>query len=375
MPVRKLLLLFSFAAVFVFCSACGGDSSMPAATPSPTGAPAPTTNPEFVVEEVVGGLEVPWELVFAPDGRWFFTERPGRVRVRTADGSLLPEPAFSEPTPNTEAGMLGLEIDRDFANNHRLYLFTCPTQTNCHLLRLVENNNRLTVDRVLLEVSGGSRHMAGRIKIGPDGFLYVGYGDVGIPENSQTLANLAGKILRMTTDGAPAPGNPFPEQPLVYALGLRDPQGLAWDAANQLYATDHGESSNDEVNIIFSGKNYGWPTCQGRCGDPAFEDPVRLFFPETAAPSGGTFYLAGNIPQWRDSLLFGTLGLPDNTFAKHVHRIKFRAPASGEIVEEEVLYRGQFGRIRNVVQGPDGLIYFMSSNGNGTDKILRVRPR
>jgi aldose sugar dehydrogenase len=314
-------------------------------------------------------------LVFAPDGRWFFTERPGRVRVRAADGSLLAEPAFTEATPNTEAGMLGLELDRDFANNHRMYLFTCPTQSQCRLLRMVEKDNKLTVDKVLLELAGGPKHIAGRIKIGPDGFLYVGYGDIGVPENAQTRDNLAGKILRITTDGAPAPGNPFPDQPMIFALGLRDPQGLAWDAANQLYATDHGESSHDEVNIIFAGKNYGWPRCQGRCGDPAFEDPVKLFFPETAAPSGGTFYLAGAIPQWRDSLLFGTLGLPDNTFAKHVHRIKFRAPASGEIVEEEMLYRGEFGRIRNVVQGRDGFVYFMSSNGNGTDRIMRVRPK
>lgn len=282
MPLRKLLPLLSLVAVVIFSVACGGDATTPQSPTGPT--PTSSSNPELVVEEVVGGLEVPWELVFAQDGRWFFTERPGRVRVRSADGNLLPEPAFNEPTPNTEAGMLGLEIDRDFANNHRMYLFTCPTQMNCHLLRLVENNNRLTVDRVLLEVSGGSRHMAGRIKIGPDGFLYVGYGDTGIPENSQTLSNLAGKILRMTTDGAPAPGNPFPEQPLVYALGLRDPQGLAWDAADQLYGTDHGESSHDEVNMIFPGRNYGWPTCEGRCGNPAFEDPVKLFFPETALP-------------------------------------------------------------------------------------------
>jgi aldose sugar dehydrogenase len=376
MPDRKLLLTFVLAVLAAFLVSCGGDSSTPETptTPTtPTG--SPSTPADLVVEEVIGNLEVPWELVFAPDGRWFFTERPGRVRVRDANGNLLTQPAFNEPTPNGEAGMLGLEIDPDFTNNHRLYLFTCPSRDTCRLMRMVENNNQLTVDKVLLEVSGGPKHIAGRIKIGPDGLLYVGYGDIGNPSNAQTTDNLAGKILRMTTDGAPAPGNPFPQQPLIYAMGLRDPQGLAWDAASQLYATDHGENSHDEVNIIFSGKNYGWPTCEGQCGNPAFEDPVKLFFPETAAPSGGTFYLAGNIPQWRDSLLFGTLGLPDNDFAKHVHRIKFRAPASGEIVEEEVLYRGQYGRIRNVVQGRDGNIYFMSSNGNGGDKILRVRPR
>jgi glucose/arabinose dehydrogenase len=162
---------------------------------------------------------------------------------------------------------------------------------------------------------------------------------------------------------------------MIYALGFRDPQGLAWDSSNQLYGTDHGENSHDEVNIIFAGSNYGWPICEGICGNPAFVDPVKLFFPETAAPSGGTFYLASAIPQWRDSLLFGSLGLADNTFAHHVHRIKFRAPGSREIVEEEVLFHDQFGRIRNVVQGPDGFIYFMTSNGFNNDQIVRVRPR
>jgi glucose/arabinose dehydrogenase len=380
MPVSKFLLTLLVCSLVAVSLSCGGGTSTPTPPGTVTPPPAPTppagsTAVDLVTEQVIGNIDLPWELVFAPDGRWFFTERAGRVRVRDADGNLLDEPAFTEPTPNTEAGMLGLALDPNFSVNHFVYLFTCPTQDHCHLLRLFEGNSKLTVDKTLLELDGGPRHMAGRIKFGPDGFLYVGYGDIGNSANAQSLDNLAGKILRMTADGVPAPGNPFPEQPMIYALGFRDPQGLAWDSSNQLYGTDHGENSHDEVNIIFAGSNYGWPICEGICGNPAFVDPVKLFFPETAAPSGGTFYLANVIPQWQDSLLFGSLGLSDNTFAHHVHRIKFRAPGSREIVEEEVLFHDQFGRIRNVVQGPDNFIYFMTSNGNNNDQIIRVRPR
>jgi glucose/arabinose dehydrogenase len=232
-----------------------------------------------------------------------------------------------------------------------------------------------TVDKVLLTLKSGLNHIAGRIKMGPDAYLYIAYGDLREPWRAQSLNVLQGKILRITRDGAPAPGNPFPDHPYIYAYGLRDPQGLAWDASGQLYATDHGEEAKDEVNIIYRGKNYGWPTCQGRCNDVRFEDPVKLFYPETGAPSGCTFYFSGMIPQWRDSMFIGLLGLADNTYARHVHRIKFSAPGSGTITAEEVLYRGKYGRIRNVVEGRDGYLYFMTSNGGGTDKILRIRPQ
>jgi glucose/arabinose dehydrogenase len=282
---------------------------------------------------------------------------------------------YQEKSANTEAGMLGLALDPAFSTNHRLYLFHCPDTTRCKVMRLVEKDNVATVEKVLLQLKSGLNHVSGRIKIGPDGYLYIAYGDLRESWRSQSMSVLQGKILRITTDGAPAAGNPFSQQPLVYALGLRDPQGLAFDASGQLYATDHGEVSHDEVNLIYRGANYGWPTCQGRCGDVRFVDPAKLFYPETAAPSGCTFYLSGVIPQWRDSFFLGSLGLADNTFAHHVHRIKFKAPASGTIVAEEALYRGKYGRIRNVVEGKDGYLYFMTSNGGGADKILRVRPQ
>jgi glucose/arabinose dehydrogenase len=185
----------------------------------------------------------------------------------------------------------------------------------------------------------------------------------------------------MNLDGTPAAGNPFPNAPFVYALGLRDPQGLAWDSAGQLYATDHGPTSNDEVNIILAGANYGWPTCVGICNNPAFVDPVRLFKPVTAAPSGAAFYRGSRIPGWDGSMLIALLGLANNSYAHHVHQLFFDQPGGRAVTQEQVLWRNRFGRIRDVVEGPDGFLYFSTSNvhtsvkGNpGDDRILRARP-
>lgn len=328
---------------------------------------------------------MPWEIVFAPDGRLIFTEQPGRLRV-IENGNLLARPAldFTARVPGGEAGMLGLEIDRNFSANGFLYVFYCyetaasATGVRCRVARLVMSGNSAREDKVLLDFLGvgqGRHHNAGRIKIGPDNLLYVTTGDLTQRQRAQDLNDLAGKILRMNLDGSAAAGNPFPDHPYIYAYGLRDPQGLAFDSSGQLYCTEHGEESHDEVNIIHAGANYGWPICEGRCNDPRFVDPIKLFFPETAAPSGGTFYNGSLIPQWNGSLLFATLGLPDNTFAHHIHRIKFNAPGGTEIVEEEVLYRNQFGRIRTVVQGPDGFVYFSTSSGGGVDRIIRIRPK
>lgn len=365
---------------------CGGSGS-PAPEPAPggggdggdnDGGGAPST-PQLTTEVVASGLTVPWEMVFTPDGRMFFTEQPGRVRVISAAGELLSPPALdlTAQVPGGEAGMLGLALDPSFSQNRFLYIFYCTGSADaptCRIARFVESNDRLTLDNTLLEFAGARHHNAGRLKLGPDGLLYATIGDLRDSANGQRL-NLYGSVIRMNLDGTPAAGNPFSDAPYVYAYGFRDPQGIAWDSSGQLYATEHGPESNDEIDRVEMGKNYGWAACVGRCNDPRWVDPVRLWNPETVAPSGATFYYGGTIPQWDGSLLFASLGLSDNTYARHVHRIKFDAPGGSKIVEEEVLYRGEFGRIRNVVQGPDGFVYFSTSNGGGQDRIVRIRPK
>jgi glucose/arabinose dehydrogenase len=248
--------------------------------------------------------------------------------------------------------------------------------------RIVISGGSASLDQVLFEyVSQNPDHTGGRLIVGPDHLLYLSTGDHDSPATSQDITSMSGKVIRMNLDGTPAAGNPFPQNPMVYALGFRDPQGLAFDSSGQLYGTDHGPTSNDEVNIILAGGNYGWPTCVGICGNPVFVDPVKLFNPQTAAPSGATFYRGSVIPGWNGSMLFACLGLAGNNFAHHVHQLFFNAPGGRTVVAEQILWQNRFGRIRDVVEGPDGFLYFSTSNkhtsvtGNaGDDRIVRAHP-
>ncbi len=332
---------------------------------------------QLKTEVVASGLTVPWALAFAPDGRLFFTEQPGRLRI-LQNGTLFTALDYTNIVPGGESGMLGLALDPQFANNHTLYICYCVDANGrkCRVSSFIESNNSVAgTERILLEYPGTlTHHAAGRIMI-HDGLLYVTVGDLDDPPLAQDKTSFAGKILRMTLQGAPAPGNPFTENAYVYTYGHRDPQGLAFDSSGALYSTEHGPVSNDEVNFITAGGNYGWPICVGKCGNPAFIDPIRLWNPETLAPSGATFYYGNVIPQWDGSMLIASLGLPNNTYAHHIHRLKFDKPGGTNIVQEEILYRDLFGRIRDVVEGPDGFVYFSTSSGGGVDKIVRIRPQ
>jgi glucose/arabinose dehydrogenase len=331
-------------------------------------------------ETVASGLFIPWEMVFSNDGRMFFTEQRGRLRV-IANGALVSTPLLDlrSRTRGGEEGMLGLEIDPNFSSNHYLYMFWCyitsDTTTGCNIDRVVvDSNTSAHIDKTLLTFVGShGHHNAGRLKLGRDGYLYLAVGDFFNSANAQSMSTFAGKILRLQLDGSPAPGNPFTTSPYIYALGFRDPQGLAFDSNGQLYSTDHGNIFDDEVNLITSGADYGWPNCQGSCTSAPYTPPLRVFTSYTIAPSGATFYYSGVIPQWTGSLLFASLGQSDDPQAHHLHRIKFAADGR-TIQQEEVIFKDQFGRIRNVAVGPDGYVYFSTSNGNYTDKIVRVKP-
>ena len=335
---------------------------------------------ELKLETVASGLYVPWEMVWAPDGRMFFTEQRGRLRV-IANGQLVSTPLLDlrSQTRGGEQGVLGLVIDPNFSSNRYLYMFWCfitgTTSTGCKIDRIVVGSNTSArFDKTLLQFTGSNNHHnAGRLILGPDGYLYATIGDIAVAQNAQNLSTLAGKIIRMKIDGSPAPGNPFPSAPYVFALGFRDPQGLAFDNKGVLYATEHGNRFNDEVDRVIMGGNYGWPNCEGSCTDPQYIAPLRVYIDYTIAPSGATFYYGNAIPQWTGSLLFASLGQDDDPNARHLHRMKFGSDGK-QIIEEQVLFKDQFGRIRNVVQGPDGYVYFSTANGAYVDKIVRVRP-
>ncbi|HEX6880172.1 MAG TPA: PQQ-dependent sugar dehydrogenase [Terriglobales bacterium] len=329
-------------------------------------------------EIVASGLTIPWSLQFAPDGRLFFTEQPGRLRV-IANGQLQTAPVFdvSADTAGGEAGLTGMALDSNFGSNHYIYIFWCHKgdPAECDVQRLIESNGTATYDQTLLSFQEAAHdHTGGRLKVGPDNMLYLSVGDWDNPPLAQDTTSYAGKILRFALDGSPAPGNPISSAPYIYALGFRDPQGLAWDSSGQLYGTDNGATANDEVDIINAGGNYGWPDCTGTCGLSQYVDPIKLFTGQSVPPSGATFYSGTAIPQWTGSLFFATMGLASNTAAHHLHRIQLDKPGGTTIVQEEELFKDEFGRLRDVTEGPDGFLYFSTSNGNGTDKIIRVRP-
>ena len=357
----------------------------PSATPTPTPSPGIATDQTLHTEDVATGLDNPWSLEFAPDGRLFFTEPPGRLRVVTSTG-LVAQPVLniSAQSAGFEAGLTGMALDPGFAANGNIFIHFCSNLSDglhCRVARVTVTGNTGTLGAILFDYKvQAPDHTGGRLGVGPDNLLYLSTGDHDTPATAQDVTSMNGKILRMNLDGTPA-GNPFPTNPFVYAMGFRDPQGLAWDSSGQLYATDHGPTSNDEVNIVTAGGNYGWPTCVGACGNAAFVDPVRLFTPVTAAPSGATFYHGTTIPGWDGSMLIGLLGLANNTFAHHVHQLFFNAPGGREVVSEQSLWHDKFGRIRDVVEGPDGFLYFSTSNLHttvtnhpGDDRIVRAHP-
>ncbi|MDW8059278.1 MAG: PQQ-dependent sugar dehydrogenase [Thermomicrobium sp.] len=359
------------------------------APPTPTATPAPTPSGpvELRVETVVGGLEAPWEVAFAPDGRLLLTERPGRVRL-VRDGQLVPEPVLTLPVAATgEAGLLGLALHPDFPTTPWVYLYYTYSEGDRlwnRVVRCTAMGDRLVDPVVVIDrIPGATIHDGGRIAFGPDGKLYVTTGDAREPTAAQDLNSLAGKILRLEPDGSVPADNPFPGSP-VWSYGHRNPQGLAWTSDGRLYATEHGPTgdlglaAHDEVNAIEPGRNYGWPFVVGTLVRQALPDavpPVIESGTATWAPSGATFVRSGRIPQWQGNLLFA--GLRSQTLWRLVLSPDGR---SAELLEP--LYRGEFGRLRTVVEGPDGALYLLTSNRDGRgsprrgdDRLLRIAPQ
>ena len=337
-----------------------------------SGAPKTTGAPTVKVEVVLRGLDTPWAIDFAPDGRWFVTERPGRVRV-VENGQLQPEPWMSFEVwerEDSEAGLLGIALDPKFAENRFVYLaYTYPAggRLQNRLVRLREDpgTKRGVEDRVLFDgVLGNQNHDGGRVKFGPDGKLYATMGDAAEAAHAQQRESLSGKILRINPDGSVPGDNPFPGSP-VYSLGHRNPQGLAWDARGRLIEAEHGSSARDEINHVEPGRNYGWPEVRGQAGDRRFVDPIIESKEDTWAPSGiailgGDLFVAALRGQ---RLLRMTL-----------------APDLGGPTRVETVLRG-YGRLRDVVVGPDRALYVTTSNRDGRgspaaddDRILRVQP-
>lgn len=337
------------------------------------------------VERVATGLEVPWGLAFLPGGDVLVTERPGRIRM-IRGGRLEAAPVATLAVAGRgEGGLLGIAADPRFAENRRFYVHYTGERDGRAVNRVVRwvlapDGRSAREDRVLLDDIAAERyHDGGRLRFGPDGMLHVGTGDAGRPSRSQDRGDPAGKILRITTDGAPAPGNPFQGSP-VLVLGLRNVQAFDWLDDGRLVVADHGPSGelgrrgHDEISIARPGANLGWPdiyACEAREG---MVSPL-LAFRDAMPPGGGAVYRGSAIPAWKGSLLVGTLG------SRHLHRVEL-AP-DGTAARHEVYLRGDppagLGRVRDVQEGPDGALWVTTSNcdGRGTcpvemDVVARI---
>ena len=331
------------------------------------------------VETVVEGLEIPWDLAFTPNGRILITERPGRIRV-VRDGALQETPyAAIEVFHRSEAGLMGIALHPDFIANG--YLYVCYTyregrSTFNRIARLTDRGDQAADHHVILDrIPGATRHDGCRIRFGPDGYLYATTGDATDPGLSQDLDSLAGKVLRIGADGSVPPDNPFPGS-LVYTWGHRNPQGLDWHpATGDLFITEHGPSEDDEVNVLEPGLNYGWPETTGAPGIPGYVDSTLALTP-TVAIAGSAFVTGDGLPEaWQGNLVFAALK------SSHLQRVELAPPDYRTVASRQTLFQGRFGRLRAVVMGPDGYLYFTTSNRDGRgsprqgdDRLLRLGP-
>lgn len=337
---------------------------------------------DYKITEFTRGLNIPWSMVFTSPNRMLISERGGNIR-EIVDGQLNPTPLIhlSETAQVSESGLMGLAIHPDYSQNK--YVYACLTYNSGSGLadkieRFVDNGNNLTRDRVILASFPAARFHAGcRTGFGPDGKLYVTTGDATIREDAQKLDSLAGKILRMNDDGTIPSDNPFGT--LVWSYGHRNPQGIAWHESGVLFSTEHGPSGNDgpgggdEVNVIKKGANYGWPVVSHGKSAPNMENPKLVFTP-AEAPSGATFYSGRVFPQFKNNFFFTALR------GAGLFRVVLNINNPEEIISYEKM-NINFGRLRDVIEGPDGLIYFSTSNRDGRgsvregdDKIYRFEP-
>lgn len=367
MEKERRLVVVAVAAVVIAAVATAffapSQTTLPIPEPRPNSGGNSTSSGVQVLAE---NLEVPWALDVAEDGRIFFTERAGRIRV-IENGTLLEDPvAFINVEQNEESGLLGLALHPNFTENHLLYIYHTYSNGSSILnkvLMLTERDNQIIESKVIIDdIPAADRNDGGRIKFGPDGKLYIATGDARQPELAQDGRSLAGKILRLNPDGTIPEDNPFEGSP-VYSYGHRNIQGLAWHPeTGELYASEHGDEGNDEINIIRPGANYGWPIED--CNAERFEEPVVCFTPAIAP--GGIVIPSSDRLGYQSDIVLAALK------AQQLRLVELPSDSERNILTG-------YGRIRDVVEAPDGTLYVATSNRDGRaipeqgdDKILRI---
>ncbi|MCC9178123.1 PQQ-dependent sugar dehydrogenase [Arthrobacter sp. zg-Y750] len=342
-------------------TACSGTGGTGQRTPLPaTPAPATVMSGAAAPDTITTGLDAPWSIVFF-EGVPLVSERDSsRILELDGEGTSREVGTVADAAGRGEGGLLGIAVRDGF-----LYAYLTAGEGNrIERRELVGTAGSLQLgppDTVLDGIPAGPVHNGGRIAFGPDGMLYATTGDAGNRASAQDLESVSGKILRMTPEGAAPGDNPFPGS-LVYSYGHRNPQGIAWDANGVLYATEFGQDTWDELNVIVPGQNYGWPEAEGITGEAGFTDPVQQWTPDDASPSGmavsnGYAYIA-------------------NLRGQRMRRVPLSDPGSSA-----EYFAGEYGRLRDVVNAPDGSLWVLTNNTDGRgspgpddDRVLRLEP-
>jgi glucose/arabinose dehydrogenase len=373
-PMARLGLAFVTAGATLLAGCSAGDDEQPQ-PPAPSFAAAPSTSasgspsaastgtPDLSSPQTLAtGIDVPWGMAFLPDGSALVGQRDRAVILQVTPGGGEPREAYRMPGVEAagEGGLLGLAVARDYAQTRWVYAYYTAAKDNRIARFRLGSDERPEV--IFEGITKAGNHNGGRIAFGPDGMLYVGTGDAALPSRAQDPESPNGKILRLTPDGDPAPGNPTAGSP-VWSMGHRNVQGLAWSADGTMYASEFGQSRLDEVNRIEPGKNYGWPEVEGRGDDSRYANPLVTWATSEASPSGAA--IAG-----------GTLYVA----ALRGQRL-WTVPLAGG--EPEAEFTGKYGRLRTVAVAPDGALWLTTSNTDrgpearpgGDDRILRFPAR
>lgn len=345
--------------VAVLAGACGGDD------------PEPRTGGLPTPDVIATGLQVPWGIAFLPGGDALISERTtGRI-LRLHEGEVPQEVVQLDGVNSVgEGGLLGLAVSPTYDEDQFVYAYYTSASDN-RIVRFTLGGaagDEVGEEEVVLDgIEMAQRHDGGRLAFGPDGMLYATTGDAAESSLSQELDSLNGKILRIRPDGSVPPDNPFPDS-LVYSLGHRNVEGITWDPAGRLWASEFGEDSWDEVNLIAPGANYGWPDVEGdgETDGGTFTNPVVTWPTSDASPSG--------IAYWEGSLYVAALR------GQRLWRIA--VAEDGSLGEPEGLFEGEYGRLRTVIVAPDGSLWAATSNTDGRgdpqdddDRILRFPAR
>ncbi|MEU7867607.1 PQQ-dependent sugar dehydrogenase [Dactylosporangium sp. NPDC049140] len=335
------------------------------------------------VSTIARHLDVPWGLAFLPDGNALVTERrTGRIVRVTPTGTVSPVARVRESTSDNEGGLLGLAVSPAYRTDKTVFIYY--TTANDNRIARLYLDGHARPRPIVTGIPKSGIHDGGRLAFGPDGYLYATTGEASHTEAAQSLASLGGKILRMTPDGKPPPGNPFPHS-LIWSYGHRNPEGLAWDAAGTMYSAEIGEAVWDELNIISPGADYGWPAVEGIGNKHGFVDPVVAWHPEVGVSAGvavtGTTAIVTCLRGQRIYLVpLGKTPAPVAAPSSATASVQWRT-GSGVAGKPVEALTGRYGRLRTAVTAPDGSVWVTTSNRDGRnpdgpipddDRVLRL---